>query len=149
MGCQKQFLPCIFRAKFALAFATCRLSWTLIKANWKRLNGKKEERNSNFYLDKNPSGPIIRSCNVALLFKLIEKNWGYLVWIMAMVTKIEDRNILFDRWILCNNDSYNIGMNIHNGHLSMPKWRAQRKNRLYLIIAEPCSAKIGIGCWFK
>ena len=81
----------VARSNFCHVYSEPNLHWlcymSLIldinQSQLKTVERKKEERNSNFYLDKNPSGPIIRSCNVALLFKLVEK-------------KIEA--ILFESW---------------------------------------------------
>ena len=71
----------VARSNFCHVYSEPNLHWlcymSLIldinQSQLKTVERKKEERNSNFYLDKNPSGPIIRSCNVALLFKLVEK----------------------------------------------------------------------------
>ena len=73
-GLPEAIFAMYIQSQICTGFCYMSLILDINQSQLKTVERKKEERNSNFYLDKNPSGPIIRSCNVALLFKLIEKN---------------------------------------------------------------------------
>ena len=72
-GLPEAIFAMYIQSQICTGFCYMSLILDINQSQLKTVERKKEERNSNFYLDKNPSGPIIRSCNVALLFKLVEK----------------------------------------------------------------------------